>query len=81
MNAVTTSVPAASPKSRKPRVWTAFATLMSIAIASFFVSRMFIGPAPAGGPIAAVVNDGLWWTIALLSIVRLWSRRRCGAVK
>ena len=79
MNAVSTSVPAVSPKPRKARVWTGFATLMSIAITFFFVARIFIGP--ARGPIAAVVSDGCWLTIALVSIFRFWSRRRRETVK
>jgi hypothetical protein len=42
---------------------------------------MFIGAAPAADPVTSVVSDGLWLTIALASIFRLWSRRRRGAVK
>jgi hypothetical protein len=33
------------------------------------VSNLFVGPPPTGNPIAAVINNGSWWTITLLSIL------------
>jgi membrane protease YdiL (CAAX protease family) len=42
---------------------------MSIAYASVIVSSLFIGLPPTDNPISAVITDGSWWTITLLSII------------
>jgi membrane protease YdiL (CAAX protease family) len=42
---------------------------VSTALASFILSNLFVGPPPTGNPIAAVITNGSWWAITLLSIL------------
>jgi membrane protease YdiL (CAAX protease family) len=42
---------------------------VSIAYGSLIISSLFAGPPPSDSPISAVIADGSWWSITLLSIL------------